>query len=156
MQPKIGIALDNLGPSQVAYTAIYQGNIFASMGYKNNINLFFLEQKVPCIHPIFGRFHAADSVSFDGLIISTSLTSLEGVKKAHRANHYLYLQDVDIIRGWTDKNKHDNLINSVDKVIFRSEEHYNLYKEYGYKLSKNIIKDFDINQILEIYYAQEN
>lgn len=149
----IGFILNNLGRNQVAYTCISAINRYNNDSFGLNLNIFFKEQETPCINPVCGRFHARDSLLFNGHLIATDLENVKILNGVHLSHKYFYINNLPSILN----NKHLSDPILKDKTITkfcRSKDYRDELLKLQYDISDCVVEDFNMNQILELINAQ--
>ena len=149
----IGFLLDDIAPSQVAYSCIFNSNQYLAKNNDLTVCLFYDNMTYPCTYPLFPRFHSRDCVGFDGLLVSTSLESSNFLKQNHRAKKVFYIQDIEWERARGQKLDLSILYDESIIKICRSKDHLEYIKS-GCKdktfktpinLVDTIVSDFDIS-----------
>ncbi len=69
-RPKIGVFVDNLGPTQFSYFLLKEAHLLQA---KYDVSIFQVRAVKPCIQANCGIFNIGDGYSFDGLAVSTDL-----------------------------------------------------------------------------------
>ncbi len=153
---QIGFVISNLASAQIPYVCISSSNQWLSNNISANISIFYEDTYVPCIAPEFSRFHIKDTALFKGHLINTSLKTLLSTKNAHRCKRYYYINDLEFIRT----NEYNDVLESIikdDNIVkfTRCKDYYSYLTNNGWKINDIIVKDFNINKILEIINNNE-
>ncbi len=144
----VGFAVDSLSAGQIPYLCVTNINRWLNDHFGVNFSLFYQENSIPCVQPRFARFHLKDTNVFDGVVIATSFATAKSIKDAARSKRYYYINDITFLEKSKDLDcvmKNDNIIKFT-----RSKDYTNLLLDKGYNINPAVIKDFDINEILEI------
>lgn len=148
----LGFVVEDLAAGQVPYELIHNSNEFLRKDSEINISLFYMENSFPCLWPQFARFNIKDTVGFKGCLIATSVTTAFAIQKAHRADRYFYIQDLEWLRPWFSETKDQwNTVMSDTSItkFCRSQDHLNQLCENRYQV-KGYVENFNIKNILEI------
>lgn len=146
---KLAFALTELGSGQIPYICISESNQFLNKKTDLDIVIFYEESAVPCVALDFARFHVRDSCYFKGNLICTSLSTIKSTEKAFCAKRFFYIND--IIEQIKNKEEFDLVMKNKDIVKFtRCGDYYDYLTKLRYELSDIIVKDFDINTILQL------
>lgn len=145
---RLAFVVDDLGSSQVAYVMSNKANLFLEDNPWVNISVFFVEDAVPCVEPLFARFNVSDALQYTGRLVATSYGSAKAIKSCTRAKRAFYIQDLAFILN--NRVNPDDILKDDSIVKFcRAKDHYEFLKSKGYNVSPVIVEDFDINKILE-------
>lgn len=150
---QVGIVLNDLTGSQVAYLAIARSNKWLKDNLGANISVFYEDAGYPCITPEFARFNIRDTVFFTGDLICTSFKNVLATKNAACSKRYYYINDLEWTRSWFQFNKQQFEEVMLDDNIVkftRCKDYYNLLTKNGIKVHPTIVQDFDIDQIMEV------
>lgn len=151
----LGFAFDSIGRSQSALLCVANANKLLSQDYKISISAFYEQNDMPCVNMNFCRYYTSCAQSFPGDLFSCSFNVMQAVSMYSLPKHYYYIQDIEYERPWIQKTAKLSAFNSIMQdegivKIFRSEDHYKKFYSDGYKVDKLLVKDFDIQQLLEI------
>lgn len=151
---KVGLVLNDLGPNQIAYTAIMA---FSQPANEISPYLFFNENARHCMDINIPCFNIRDAQIFCGHLISTSLSNLKIIHSFIRNQRYYYVWDLEELRHGFDKEFFYKVIfdNTIVK-LFRSSDHYQYITNKYIKLPKLIVNDFDSLDILKAINAVKN
>ncbi len=153
---KVGFVLDSLDANQIAYTCIDSINKWSDENFGLSFTLFYRKNYLPSIDPKCPRYHVKDIMAFDGHLISTSIESSIAMQDAVKAKWYYYIYDLDWKRQ--DRNLSPDAVNKIlssNKItrFTRSPDFVDELKLAGCSSLNGDVKDFDINNILEIINA---
>jgi hypothetical protein len=98
---KLGFLLDNLGPSQLAYSVIRGVNEYLEKGGDVPVVLFY-ERLLPfCLTPHTASMQLAEAWTFDGLLVATSFRTAEkliNLPAARLRSHFFWCYDLEWVR----------------------------------------------------------
>lgn len=149
---KLAFLVQDLGSTQLAYRLISQINKSTKERDNLDIVVFYENLVKPCIAPGFMITNIADCWSFNGAIVSTSLSTahkLLNVPSARRKFFYSY--DLEWIR-YKDKSYEDMAriyCNKNLKLIARSKSHKDMLS-MCWNRDVNVIHDFNIEEFLKL------
>ncbi len=155
---KLGFALSDLYAAQIPYLCIVQSNYWLRNNLGMNISIFYEDNSPPCLPLEFARFHIRDTVGFDGDLVSTSFKTALSTKLATRSNRYYYINDMEWLRGNFPFSKEEFQSIMLDDSIVkftRCQDYLDLMTKQGLKINPTIVKDFDIDKILEIVHGSK-
>lgn len=122
-RPKIGVFVDNLGPTQFSYFLLKEAHLLQA---KYDVSIFQVQAVKPCIQAHCGIFNIGDGYSFDGIAVSTNLftTSILNECLGPKAK-YFYPWDLEWVRH--DRRDYETLLSlyKAMPVIARSDYHAN-------------------------------
>lgn len=88
---KIGIALDNFGPGQLAFEVVAQANMVVATKPDINIVGFYETLSMPMVNPHFATMPIAEAFGFDGPIVATNLSTASKLIKFPSCPRKLFL-----------------------------------------------------------------
>jgi len=147
---KVGVMIDNLGPSQLSFYAIHQLNLYSKQSSDTDYCMFINNICRPVIETNFSVMNMSESMSFDGNLIAATfeladkLINLVNSSKKHfhvwelewMRNPYLYEKYISILK------------NKEIKLSTRSDFYANAIEKYcGIKID-NITHNFNIKRII--------
>ena len=89
---KIGVILEDLGMSQLAYSVIFNINKACEHNSEDDYVIFFNNMVAPVIPPNCAVMNSSEIWSFDGHLIGTSVsTALMALKSINPAKKYFYV-----------------------------------------------------------------
>jgi hypothetical protein len=150
---KLGFVLDELAPGHLSYVCITECNNWLNKNVGTNISLFYEDITLTCVPVNFARFHVRDSCFFDSNLICTSFRNLISTEHASTAKRFYYINDLEWTRSWFryTKDQVQKFLNDDSIIKFtRCQDYYDNLKSNGYNIHKKIVKDFDIQSIMEI------
>jgi hypothetical protein len=144
----IGVILNSLESSQLAYFAIKQGNSIVENGCDFVI---FQENSFPaCLKPNFAIMNTAEMWKFRGHLISTNLShAAQLIKVKNHLKKYFYVHDLEFLR--TKRNFVENVKiyrNDELKLIAPSQEYADILENYCNR-KPIVVEDFDIVKIIK-------
>jgi len=153
---KIGVCINHLGISQLAYHFINNVNIFLHGNHKDDVVCFYETLAPPCVHANFACMPTQEAFSYDGVIMPTSLPLLsKSLKFLAPQKIIYYMWDLEWMR--IQHKQFDFLqqiySNTRYDIICRSKDHADaLMDVWGRKAT--IIDNFDMLEITK--YVKKN
>jgi len=126
---KIGVLLNNLGPSQLNYYFIKSTNELLAKRTDLDIVVFYENLQVKCLPTNFASMPILEAWNFHGPMIATSLsTAAHLIRFPSSCKKIFYINDLEWIRL---KNKNFSVLQSVYSskeltLIARSNDHKNI------------------------------
>lgn len=148
---KIGVLLNNLGPSQLAYYLIKNGNTFVENG-TNDLVAFFYEIAPECMRPNFAIMNLSEAYNYNGILIATDVNSASRIIEfPGTVNRFFYVWDLEWVRFSKKQFEDMSVVYNNDRLplIARSQTHYNLLKRI-WKEPIGICEDANIEQLYKI------
>lgn len=141
---KLAVMVDDLMISQESFYLIKNLNVLSD-DIENQVYCFYNNLSSICIPPKFALMHSYYLNYFNnGSVICTNLSNLENLLKYHtKVKKYLYLWDLEWLRGKSDYMKNIALLNSDVSIIARSDNHANVIENYCNKTVSHIIDNWD-------------
>lgn len=145
---RLGLLLDSFGASDVAFSAIYEGN---KLDREVDLCGFYIDITPLCGNPQFSIMEAAESMTFYGPIIATSIRTAKylSTNSTHDDKFY-YVWDLE----WMDRNcSADQYLATLKemKVIARNEYVANyLESVWGIK-PEYIMDNFNLSEFIKNY-----
>lgn len=155
---KLGIALGNLGASQLSYFLIRNLNKFLSERPDFDPIVFYEEMAKPCLTPAFACMQMVEAWGYDGPVIATSLSTASKLLQFPGPKaKFFYVWDVEWVRF---ANKPFRPLADVYgasplKLIARSESHAKLLARCWNKPVEGVVDDFDMTQLFNIVYRRD-
>ena len=152
---KIGIILGDLSASQLAYYAIK--NVNDCVGSDNyDFVIFFESAATSILQPEASIMSVNEIFGFDGILISTSVSTTLSMINTFAKDKYFYVWDLE----WTRRHGKDfhyliQAYNNKDvKLIARSEEHALAIENYCNRKVEHIVNNFNLKKIVRIIDEQ--
>lgn len=139
---QIGIVLPHLGPSQAAYYAVQAINKNID---KHEFILFYENIMPVCLKPLCPIMNSTEIWSFNGLLITTNMSStISALKGINNSKILYYLWDLSFMRGKSDFITNSGVMNS-DKIQLaaRSKSHQKVIQNYCNREVNHIFPDFE-------------
>ena len=119
MIKNIGIVLNHLGASQLAYLAIHNANTINKKG-EHELLLFFKTMVQPCLVVQAACMHIAELYSFTGTIISTDIDSnITVINIPTACKKVFYVWDLEWLRDHKDYKY--NMVSLLKNYQFTGE-----------------------------------
>jgi hypothetical protein len=147
----IGILLNNLGPSQLAYYLIKNGNDFVEDG-DNDLVAFFYEVSPECIRPNFASMNLSEAYSYNGILVATDANSASRILEFPGSTHkFFYVWDLEWAKIQNKQFEDLATVYHNDRLplIARSKTHFDIIKKI-WKEPIGIVEDVDIRQLHKI------
>lgn len=151
---KVGIILNSLASSELAFFSVNSLNRFVVNDVSHDAVIFISEIAKPCLKPLFSIQNMVDMWSFEGTLIGTNINDGKFMINAPiRATKILYMYDLE----WLRRGK-NNFLYNIDvmrnpklKLVARTQEHANLIENYCNRQVDAIIANiFNIEEFLGI------
>jgi hypothetical protein len=130
LRRNLAFVLNDLGPSQLAFSLISRANERCRVEPLYSFLLFYEDITRPCVTPLFPIMPSAEMVGFRGTLVGTSLATLEKARRVIGARPALYLNDLEWTRPWVRKDwGHLSSVYCDEriKLFARSEDHAELF-----------------------------
>jgi hypothetical protein len=150
---KLGIVVNNLGPSQMNFDIIRQTNGFLSASALADVIVFYENLQRPCLPMSFACMQVAEAWGFDGALIATNLSTAEKVLRCPSSRKRLfYLWDLEWLRL---QQKHYRSLQATYAhpdltLITRNEDHKKVVENAWNVRVAATIDDFDIASLMKI------
>ena len=156
---RIGIVINSLFSSQIAYYALRNINTNLTKDYLTNFIFFVKRMEVPCVEPECGVMRWEELWGFDGKVITTDI---EGTRKTLKVpgptDIWYYVYDLEWMRIGRNTHKYEELAsiyqNRSIKIIARNEEYAKIIERVWNRKPEGIAEDFDLNKILPLIGVQ--
>lgn len=150
---KLGIALHNLGASQLNYSIISNVNKFMKSNYKTDIICFY-ENVVKQSMPLdFACMQAIELWGYDGPVVATNLNlALDICKIPSISKRYFYIWDLEWV--YMDDKNYNKLLEVYSNpdltLITRNKDYADLLKSVWNIKVDEIVEDFNIEKLMDI------
>lgn len=117
-----------------------------------SVGVFCNRHCVPVIQPLFACRLANFLVSYNGIVIATTLEEAEIILKLpNKSSRYLYLWDLDWLENPVFFSSAMNILRD-DKlqILARSESHAKVIDNFANREVKGIIDNWNIDQVLKL------
>jgi hypothetical protein len=150
---KLGVAISNLGSSQLAYNVIKNINCLVEKQPEIDCVVYYENFVRPCFNLGFSSMQIFEAWSYDGIMICTSLSNVDKISNFPITNkRFFYVWDLEWFRGnianFNYINKFYN--NSLFKLVARSAEHKELIEDCWNTEVCGVVEDFDIDQFMKV------
>lgn len=156
---KLGFAIHDLGPSQLAYKLIRNSNEYLESHPGDSVIGFYQEMIRPIMNVGFPIMQIHEAFGFDGCMVGTSLSTMNKVIScASPLTKIFYVWDLEWLRmQQCHYEKLANIYRNPDiTLIVRSEDHSQAISDVFNVKPSHIIDDFDIEKIMSIAEELEN
>lgn len=150
----LGVFVNNLGPSQLAYSVITELNKLVKERTDIAPVVFTTEPNPPCAKIETGIFNQSEIWGFNGKVVATSLQGAHQLLQTPgQLERYFYIWDLEWLR-MTQGFVYDELLKIYSdprlKLICRSQDHANIMKNNFNVEITGIVENFNIKELLEI------
>lgn len=145
---KIGLLLDNFGPSDVAFSAITAGN---NLDKDIDVCGFFIDLHPPCINPNFAFMEAGHSQGFGGPVIATSQRTAEYLR-TNTAPYpkYYYIWDLEWVNKADLDFEHFRKLLLDLKIVARNNYIADLLRRVWNIEPVAVIDDFNLSEFTHV------
>ena len=153
---KIGIIIDDLSASQLSYYVIKNINEYLGSADCDFV-IFFENSSTSILQPEVGTMNINEIWGFDGILISTSVSTTLSMINTFAKAKYFYVWDLE----WTRRHGKDfsyliQAYNNKDvKLIARSKEHALAIENYANRTVDHIVNNFNLKKIVRITDEQQ-
>lgn len=142
---RVGIILNNLTSSQIAYFAIKEANLYTDL----DISIFYENMALPFIDLKVPMMSVSELWSYNGTVIATSIdTAIMLNKIISNINRVFYVNDIEWIRDKTNFLYNVQAFDKDIKVFARSNEHAKIIEAYGNVRVVDILPIFNLKKIM--------
>lgn len=153
---KVGVILKDLSPSQTGYISIGYLNSLCSVSNKFDPIVFCENITPPSSKINFAVMDISEIASFDGILISTTLTNTKSMIKAvNSAQKVFYVTYLEWLKNKDFINNMEIYRNQKITLIAPSLEYAKAIKNYSNRMPDAIIPGFNIPAIIK-YINQKN
>lgn len=150
---KIGILIDNLASSELAYHLINKINIMVRKRCDISPTIFVADVVPPIASPLCPIMHFSEAQCFDGTLIATSLSSTKKMcGLLGRGKRLYYVWNLEWVRPdqivYFDAIK-DVFWNKEIELIARNSDHAAIIKNCFNREVSTLVEDFDIEGIVK-------
>lgn len=149
---KIGLILPHIGPSSLSFYTINQINYISNINPNYDFVLFIDNLVRPYILPNCAVMHANEIFSFDGVLISTNISSAIACSKAvNCAKNIFYVWDLEWLRGQNNFVHNMSAFRNPNlRLVARSEHHKKAIENYCNKKVDAVIPDINLMEIANL------
>lgn len=147
----ISTLINDLSASQNAFYMIKEFNKCIE-NTDISVGVFCNRHSVPVTQPLFSCRLANFLVSYNGIVIATTLEEAETILKLpNKSKRYLYLWDLDWLENPVFFSAAMNILrNDKLEILARSESHAKVIEHFCNRKVKGIVDNWNINQVLEL------
>ncbi len=154
---KLGMIINNLGSSQLAFGAINSGNQFVKQEERSDFILFYYELAPECAKPEFMVCNLAEAMNYNGSLIATNLNSAARILEfPGTQSKYWYCWDLDWLR--MQNRDYDELRKVYEsprlKLIARSERHAKIIRN-AWRDPVGIVENANVQQLWNVVKQNE-
>jgi len=149
---KVGIAVNNLGMSQLSYNITVEINNLLLENHSLDIVLFYENISESCMYPMFARMNISEIWSFDGMLISTDLKTSElSLKCLTPRKKIFYCWELEFLK---DKNyiKNIEIYRNEELELITRSNHYAKALENYCNRKPYVVENFNLRKIIDEYY----
>lgn len=142
---KIGLLLDNYGPSDVGFFALQAGN---KLDKDIDVCGFYIDLIPPCVYAQFALMEANESLSFCGPIIATSRRTAEYLRtNTAPYSKYYYIWDMEWVNKPWEFESYKELLISM-KVVARNKYIADILRKVWGIEPVAVIDKFDLKEFI--------
>lgn len=150
---KFGIALNNLGPSQLTYYLVRNANASLLADPRLDLTVFFEQAVPPALAANFAAMPMYEAWGYDSLLVATSF---ETARKAQAClsptGRFFYVWDLEWTRPFCRRSYREWAAVYRDpslSLLARSAEHARVIEQSWNRPVLGVVDDMNINQLLE-------
>lgn len=145
---RLGLLLDSWLSSDLAFHAIYEGN---RLDMEVDLCGFFIDLSPICINPQFAIMDAAESGTFYGPVIATSIRTAQYLKtNTNHDDKFYYIWDLEWMDNDLQPDEYQNLLQSF-KIIARNEYIASWVENLWGIKPEYIMDNFNLSQFVTQY-----
>lgn len=147
---KIGIMLDNLGPSQISFYTIHQLNLYSKKEHNVDYCVFINNICQPIIDTNFAVMNMSESMSFDGDLITTSFELADKlINLVNSSKKHFHVWELEWIKNPYLYEKYIAILRNKELILStRSNSYANAIEKYSGVKITNITPNFNIKRII--------
>ncbi len=148
---KVGVAVTNLGPTQLNYFLIQNTNRLLAERHDVDLIVFYENLHNPCLTMNFGSMQLTEAWGYDGTLIATTLSTASKILQFPGPSRKLfYVWDLEWLRM---REKSFSELRSIYanprlQLIARSDEHARVLEACWNTPILGVVEDFNINNII--------
>jgi hypothetical protein len=151
---QLGILLDNVGASQIAFCVISELNKYVEQDPEYQPIVFYRDIQKNCLPANFSVMEIQEAWGCNGPVIATSSSTAKSLSCFPAVvDKFFYVWDVEWTRNSVSSKKYEDYekIYSDESmsIIARSDSHKELIENCFNREVKNVVSDFNISKILE-------
>lgn len=148
---KLGVLLDNIGSSQLAYCFVRNGNRWLANKPTDDIIGFYSNQVMPCLPIQFSIMQMSEAWGYNGNLLATDLlTATKMLRFPSAKSRLFYVWDMEWLRAHTRKSyrgMEQIYRNPALKLLARSEEHKNIIEDCWNTKVTAVVGDFEMEKV---------
>lgn len=150
---KLGVLLDNLGPTQLAYYLIRNANALLAAEPLSDVLAFYEHLVKPCAPPHFATMQTSEVWGFDGVAVATSFATAQLLLHCPTPSKKLfYVWDIEWLR--MKQKSYEGLAavyrNPDLHLVARSGQHADLLARCWNREILCVMEDFDLTRLREV------
>ena len=151
---QLGILLDNVGASQIAFFVISELNKYTEEECEFQPIVFYRNIQKNCLPANFSVMELQEAWGCNGPVIATSSSTAKSLSKFPSVvDKFFYVWDVEWIRNSVSSKQYEDYEKIYsDKnmsIIARSDAHKNIIENCFNRQVAHVVSDFNMPQILE-------
>lgn len=148
---KLGILLDNFAASDIAICSIYEGN---RLDKEIDLCGFYIDLSPICANPEFAIMEAAETMTFYGPIIATSVRTANYLRtNSNNEDKFYYIWDLEWVDANVSQEEYSQILKEM-KIIARNDYIANwLYDLWG-RQADYITDGFDLSSFVSQYNTE--
>lgn len=151
---KLGLAVNNLGPSQLTYYLVKNANAALAANPTLDIAAFFETPVAPALAANFATMPMYEAWGYDGVLIATTFeTARKSQACMSPAARLFYVWDLEWVRPHARRSYREwaSVYRDLSlSLLVRSEEHARVVERCWNRPVLAVVDDVNIDQILEV------
>lgn len=150
---RIGFAVPDLGPSQLAFNLINNANIAVGTNHLTDVIAFYEHHRQPCIAMCFGAMQIMEAWGYEAPIVATSFnTAAKALRFPTASKKFFYVWDLEWLRGGPNSFEELCLVyrNMGLELVARSVEHKLAIESAWNRPVAAVIEDCDVEAFLRL------
>jgi len=150
MVKKIGIILPHTFDTQLAYEAIKEGNYLVFDDINYDVSIFFEDFAPTILKPVFGLFNASEIFSYEGTLISTTISNTKCMIKTMKPERKIfYIWELEWLKNEKDYLENIKVYQNKDiELVTVSEDYAKEINNYCNRLPR-VVKRFNLKEIYD-------
>lgn len=152
---KLGIALNNLGASQLNFYLARNANAAIAATRGLDVVVFFETMQRPCLPLSFASMQMPEAWGFDGVLIATSLSTVEKVVRCPSADKKIFfVWDLEWLRFPQKQYRAFRALYAHPELtlVTRGPDHARAVEE-AWNVKAHVCGNFDMQRLLEVAHG---
>lgn len=145
---RLGVLLDNFSSGDLPFTLIYEGN---KLDREVDLCGFYIDISPVCANPQFALMEAAETMTFYGPIIATSIRTANYLKtNTNRDDKFYYIWDIEWMNHNINHEEYKSLLQDM-KIIARNNYVAGWLEDIWGRKPDYIMDNFDLSKFIGEY-----